>query len=229
MNTYLKWGSIAVLVAVIAGDALFFLGNKSTVTFFAIESNLLPREWQYKGFYTTPEQIAKAQANIKTFQGRVGGSTEEKYDIAVSIAQEYMHIGQGKEAYEYLLRAEKIDPINSITYQTMGTLFESTSALDAAEQAFKKGIETQPHIAQNHLVLIEFYKRHNKEALTIDDTFVKALNSTDRNINLLKEYGQWLEGENRYSDSLSAWEEVFARDPNTAVERKVSQLKKLAK
>src|SRR3989344_4684846 len=171
MNTYLKWGSIAVLVAVIAGDALFFLGNKSTVTFFAIESNLLPREWQYKGFYTTPEQIAKAQANIKTFQGRVGGSTEEKYDIAVSIAQEYMHIGQGKEAYEYLLRAEKIDPINSITYQTIGTLIES-------------------------------YKRNIEDALTIDYSFVKAVKSTGRNINLLNECGQFLEGENGSGDTL---------------------------
>jgi len=230
MNTYLKWSGVAFLVALIVGITWFIIGsNISPSNTFVIDSALLPKEWQYKGLYTTPEQITKTEDNIKSLQTREVGSTEEKYDIAVSVAQEYMRIGKGKEAYDYLLVAQKIDPVNSITYQTMGVLFEALADRDVAELAFKKGIETQPHIVQNHLVLIEYYKRIGKEASVIEDAFTEALMSTDRNINILKEYGQWLESEKRFTDSLAVWEEALSRDSNPAIERKVSQLRALTK
>lgn len=231
MNTYLKWGGIAFLIVLIGGITWFFAGgnNIPASRSFTIDSALLPKEWQYKGLYTAEDQIAKTENNIKSLQTREVGSTEEKYDIAVSIAQEYMRIGKGKEAYDYLLIAQKIDPINSITYQTMGVLFEALADRDAALLAFKKGIETQPHIIQNHLILIEFYKRNGKEASVIEDAFTEALTSTDRNINILKEYGQWLEGEKRFAESLAVWEEALSRDSNAAIERKVSQLRALTK
>lgn len=228
MNTYMKWGGIAVVVALIIGGAWFFVG-KTSVNSFAIDKTLLPSKWQYKSLYTAPDQIAKIESNIKGFRERTGATTEEKYDLAVTIAQEYMRIGQGKEAYNYLLQAEKIDPVNSITYQTMGMLFESLSAYDASELAFKKGIEAQPHIPQNHFALINFYKKQGSNAVLIDETFASALEATGRNINILMEYGQWLEGEKRLNDALLVWKEVLARNPSPAVDVKVTELKQKIK
>lgn len=228
MNTYKKWGGIVLLVVIVIVAIWFFVGAKFTKS-FTVDSAFLPKEWQYSSLYTSPDQIAKIENNIKGFQERTGATAEEKYDLALTIAQEYMRIGKGKEAYEYLLKAEKIDPVNSVTYQTMGGLFEALKAYDAAEQALKKGIEAQPHIPQNHFALISFYKKQGKEATLIDETFTKSFETTGRNINLLKEYAQWLEDEKRYRDALDAWEEVFKRTPNSEVERKISQLKLKAK
>lgn len=225
MNKYFKWGGVVVLTALIIGGAWFFVGEKP-VNSFSIDQTLLPSEWQYKGLYTTPDQIAKIENNIKGFQGRTGATTEEKYDLAITIAQEYMRIGKGQEAYDHLVDAAKIDPVNSITYQTMGGLFESLNALPAAETALKKGIEVQPHIPQNHLALINFYKKQAREAIQIDDAFNTALDETKQNGNVLMEYGQWLEEEKRFADALSAWEKVSNMNPGIiAVKEKVAELK----
>lgn len=213
-------GAFVIAFIIVLGFLMF----RSTTT-FKIEKALLPTVWEYKGLYTTPEQVTKILDDIDGFKKRVGATTEEKYDLALTVAQAYMRIGEGKGAYEHLLRAAKIDPVNSVTYQSMGVLFESLKAYNAAEESFKKAIKTQPHIVQNHLSLINFYQRQNFDKETIDQAFTESLKTTNKNINILKEYAQWLEGEKRWTDALLAWQEVLDQNFEPAVEKKVMQLK----
>lgn len=222
MNMHLKRFIFAIMLALAVSVAFFLVRGDDT---FKIEKALLPTVWEYSGTVTENSQIAKIRENIEGFKNRSGANAEEKYGLALTIAQEYMKIGAGKEAYDYLLRASRIDPVNSVTYQSMGNLFTSLLAEEAALLSFKKAIDSQSQIVQNYFALIDFYKKQNSGSEVIDTAFNDSLTATNRNLNILKEYAVWLEGEKKLSDALVVWQEVLERDPNPAVQQKVSQLK----
>lgn len=222
MNMRIKRFIFAIMLAMAVSLVFFLVRGDDT---FKIEKALLPTAWEYRGVITEQSQAAKIRENIEGFKSRSGVNAEEKYGLALTVAQEYMKIGAGKEAYDYLLRASRIDPVNSVTYQSMGNLFTSLSAEEAALLSFKKAIDSQPQIVQNYFALIDFYKKQNSGSEVIDTAFNDSLTATNRNLNILKEYAGWLEGEKKLSDALVVWQEVLERDPNPAVQQKVSQLK----
>lgn len=227
LNKYAKIIGIAGAV-ILAGCLIwFFYGTPTQKSSFSLDVKSLPAVWEYKGLYATPELVAQTDKNIANLKEKLKESGADKYDLYVSLAQQYMLIGRGEESYEYLLRAGDEDPGNSITFQTMGTLMESLGAQSAAEEAFKQAIVVQPQIVQNHLALIGFYIRQNAEPAEIDTAFTYALEKSGKAVNVLKEYAQWLEGEKDMDKAVATWEEVLIREPNnSAIKDKIAELKR---
>lgn len=216
--------SVAALVILLAW--FFIFAPSSNKNSFTLDSSSLPQVWEFKGLYATPELDATVQKNIDSLKGRLNDTGADTYDLYVSLAQQYMLIGRGKEAYRYLLRAGDEDPGNSLTFQTMGVLMESLGAQNAAEESFKYAVVVQPQIVQNHLALIGYYVRQNTEASVIDAAFAYALEKSGRATNVLKEYAQWLEEEKNISKAITVWEEVLRQIPDDrAVKERINKLK----
>ncbi len=217
-------GGIVLLGAVAWG---FALGPSSDSVGFALSKESLPASWEFMGLYNTPELIAAAQKNIETLKGKIDDEGADVYDIYLSLAQQYALIGKGEEAYDYLLRAGKQDPGNSLTFQTMGNLMESLKAYPAAEEAYRQATIVQPQILQNHLAFITFYIGQKADAVKIESAFAFALEKSGRATNVLKEYAQWLEGQKEIAKAITIWEEVLKQVPeDRAVKDKINQLKR---
>lgn len=219
-------GYVVVGIALLVLGWFIFGGRVRPADTFAIDATLLPNAWEFNGLYATPELALQVEKNIANLKEKLNESGADKYDLYVSLAQQYMLIGQGEDAYKYLVRAGDEDPGNSLAFQTMGVLLESLGAQDAAEVALKQAVVVQPQIVQNHLALIGFYVRQNAEFSTIDAAFNYALEKSGKAVNVLKEYAQWLEAEKDINKAVAIWEEVLVREPdNSAVKDKIAELK----
>lgn len=217
-------GGIILLGALVWG---FALGPSPSSNSFALSKDSLPSSWEFTGLYNTPELIATVQKNIDTLKGKINEEGADMYDIYLSVAQQYALVGKGKEAYDYLLKAAKQDPGNSLTFQTMGNLMESLKAYTAAEEAYKQATIVQPQILQNHLALIGYYIGQEAPAVKIEAAFALALEKSGRATNVLKEYAQWLEGQKDTAKAITIWEEVLKQIPgDRAVKDKINQLKR---
>ena len=220
-------GGIILVGAVAWG---FALGPSENNNGFTLSKESLPQTWEFTGLYNTPELLANTQKNIDALKGKVNEEGADVYDIYLSIAQQYALIGKGEEAYDYLLRAGKQDPGNSLTFQTMGNLMESLKAYIATEEAYKQATIVQPQILQNHLALIGFYIGQKADAVKIEAAFAFALEKSGRATNVLKEYAQWLEEEKNISKAITVWEEVLKQIPgDRAVKDRIDQLKRKLK
>lgn len=221
---------IGIIVGIVFLGAIawgFALGPSPSNNVYTLDKALLPQTWEFVGLYNTPELIATTQKNIEDLKGRVNESGVNVYDIYLSIAQQYALVGKGKEAYDYLLKAAKQDPGNSLTFQTMGNLMESLKAYPAAEEAYKQATIVQPQILQNHLAFIGFLIGQKADAVKIESAFAFALEKSGRATNVLKEYAQWLEGQKNTAKALTIWQEVLKQVPeDRAVKDKINQLKR---
>lgn len=221
---------IGIIVGIIFLGALvwgFALGPSPSSNGFALSKGSLPSSWEFTGLYNTPELTATVQKNIDSLKGKINEEGADMYDIYLSIAQQYALVGKGEEAYDYLLKAAKQDPGNSLTFQTMGNLMESLKAYTAAEEAYKQATIVQPQILQNHLALIGFYLGQKADTVKIEAAFTFALEKSGRATNVLKEYAQWLEGQKNIAKAITIWEEVLKQVPeDRAVKDKINQLKR---
>lgn len=221
---------IGIIVGIIFLGALvwgFALGPSPSSNSFALSKGSLPSSWEFTGLYNTPELTATVQKNIDSLKGKINEEGADMYDIYLSIAQQYALVGKGEEAYDYLLKAAKQDPGNSLTFQTMGNLMESLKAYTAAEEAYKQATIVQPQFLQNHLAFIGFLIGQKADAVKIEAAFAFALEKSGRATNVLKEYAQWLEGQKDTAKAITIWEEVLKQIPgDRAVKDKINQLKR---
>lgn len=225
-NTKIIGGALAIVLLAVLGWSL--LGERSEKTAnFSLNASVLPQVWKYAGVYSAPELATNVQKNIETLNKKLGEDGADTYDLHVSLAQQYMFIGEGKDAYTHLVHAGEINPKNSLSYQTLGWLMESLGAMDAAEDSFNHAISVEPQIVQNHLALIMFYIKQNTSPEKIDAAFIHALEQSGRAHNVLVEYAQWLEGRKDIARAIGIWEEVLKSNPqNIPIKDKITQLKK---
>ena len=225
-NTKIIGGVLAIVLLAVLGWSLLGERSEETAT-FSLNASVLPQAWEYAGVYNTPELATSVQKNIEVLKKKLGEDGIDMYDIHLSLAQQYMFIGEGEDAYTHLVHAGKIDPGNSLSYQTLGWLMGSLGAMDAAENSFIHAISIEPQIVQNHLALIGFYINQNASPEKVDAAFTHALEQSGRAHNVLVEYAQWLEGKKDIAHAIVVWEEVLKNDPqNMPVKDKITQLKK---
>jgi len=129
--------------------------------------NMLPlsaldkiENWNFKGAYTDNIELKnKAEDEIKKLNDKLGIASTD-YEIYVSIANQYMLIGDGKKTYEYLNRALVIDSnITGLAWHNMGVLLERLKAPNTAKIAYERAFTAQ-NILQYQTAYIDFLQRY---------------------------------------------------------------------
>lgn len=82
------------------------------------------------------------------------GTTD--YGIYMAIADQYVYLGKGDLAYEYLQKAIATDPNGTVAYLRLGDLMTGLGGLATANAAYKKAIEIEPASVTSHKVYANF-------------------------------------------------------------------------
>lgn len=132
--------------------------------------------WDFKGAYTgNPELVAKAQAEIKRFSDLLATATSSSMILSVAIANEYELLGKGKEQYEYLGRAVRVDSGSGLPWHNLGVLLERLGAFKTARIAYEKATILQPQFAFYQFAYLEFLLQSFKQdTVVVEKAFAAA-------------------------------------------------------
>ena len=151
-----------VAVAFLMGGAWWFLHGAANP--LPIAEGDTVASWDIQGIYKDGGELEKkANDEIARQKSLLGGDQSGKNDdptdyiLYVGIANQYMLLGDGKSAYEYLGRALQIDPTKTgLAWYDLGVLLEKVGAFNTARIAYARAVEAQPQVEQYHIARIQF-------------------------------------------------------------------------
>lgn len=135
-------GGIAVLLIAI-GIRQYF---KKDIHPFPLAAGEVIVNWQFTGPYKDGgENEAHIHSEIKRLTGLLKSGEFTKYELYVSIANQYELLGDGEQEYIYLGKALAIDSEKTgLAWYNMGRLLERLGAYESALQAYTNAAIAQP-------------------------------------------------------------------------------------
>ncbi|MES2931594.1 MAG: hypothetical protein V4682_02745 [Patescibacteria group bacterium] len=176
------WISFAVLV--ILGGTAYFLTSASTMapaSVFPLAQSDSSVEWEigpvsnsqnHEGTYITTEiasleELVQAPEDQRPAMLVLQGSLvcplydeysdcygTSDYDLYMAIAERYLSIGKGEEAYRYLEKAIANNPSSSLAYMRLGNVAGRLGAYATANAAHKKAVEVEPELPTPHIAYV---------------------------------------------------------------------------
>ena len=153
---------LSLVALVLLGLGLWWFVSTPTLVPIAPEDTIT--SWNFEGFLNdNGPREAEARQKIKDWESKLGA--DDDYQLSVSIAQEYDHLGEGKAAYEYLSRAISVDveKTTGTAWHNLGVLMEKLGAYHTARAAHDRAVEIQPGIAPFQISRVEFMVYHFPE------------------------------------------------------------------
>ena len=148
---------------------------------------------------------------------------------------DYMGIANSlrmKGEYEAALKAYqemlKRWPDDYLVWHNIGVLYEDMGQYLSAARAYQKSIDSKPEDRLPYLKLAKLYLRHSSDPTQAREVYLRALQSTNNDIEVMKAYAEYLEKvENDLQEALLYWQEIVKRTKNKqAVEEKIKELEK---
>lgn len=150
--------------------------------------------WNFQGAYTgNLELIAKANTEIKRISDLLVTATSSATILSVGVANQYGLLGDGKQEYEYLIRAVKTGGATSgLPWHNLGVLMERLGAYETARIAHEKSTLVQPLLKQWHYSYLEFLTTRMKDdAAAIEKAFTAALANLGQDSDILQLRSEW--------------------------------------
>ena len=150
--------------------------------------------WNFQGAYTgNPELVAKANAEIKRISALLITATSSATILSVSIANQYGLLGDGKNEYDYLIRAVKAGGTTSgLPWHNLGVLMEKLGAYTTARIAYEKSTLVQPELKFYHYAYIEFLTTRTKDdTMNIEKAFTAAGKYFPGDVYMLQLRAEW--------------------------------------
>ena len=145
---------------------------------FTIVSTDVIESWQFKSSHNDAGELERGViTEISRLEDLLDEEGSNDYILYVGIAGQYILIGDGENAYEYLGKALALDSENTgLAWHNMGRLMETLGAYDSARIAFDRMIEAQP-LPAYYMSKIDFLERHFPEDIEEIEKTKKELNS----------------------------------------------------
>lgn len=130
--------------------------------------SLVPGEgiasWDFAGTHKDGGQLeARVRAEIEKMKGLLNSGASNRYELYVSIANQYNLLGDGRQEFTYLNYALGVDSTKTgLAWHNMGKLLERLGAYKSARVAYDAMIQAQP-TSQYILARLEFLKAHMPE------------------------------------------------------------------
>ncbi len=130
--------------------------------------SLVPGEvivsWDFAGTHNDNGQLeARVNSEIARMKNLLNSGASNRYELYVSIANQYELLGDGKQEYTYLNYALAIDSTKTgLAWHNMGKLLERLGAYKSARVAYDRMIQAQV-TSQYIRARLEFLKAHMPE------------------------------------------------------------------
>ena len=120
--------------------------------------------WNFAGTYKDGGTLeARTRAEIARMKGFLTSGADNKYELYVSIANQYELLGEGKQEFIYLNYALSVDSEHTgLAWHNMGKLLERLGAYKSARVAYDAMLRAQS-TSQYILARLEFLKAHMPE------------------------------------------------------------------
>ncbi len=120
--------------------------------------------WDFVGTHKDGGQLeAKVRADIARLNGLISTGEVSRYEVYVSLANQYHLLGDGGKEYEFLGYALAIDASHTgLAWNNMGKLLERLGAYKSARVAYDNMVKAQP-TAQYLRARLEFLQAHMPE------------------------------------------------------------------
>jgi len=129
-----------------SGSAAINPPTKTSPIPFALVQGDVVKSWSFQGAYTGNAQLTeKAMVDIQKFTVLLPTGTIPKYELYMSIANQYDLLGDGAKEFEYLNKALALDSTTTgLAWDNMGNLLSRLGANLSARVAFRNAIKAQP-------------------------------------------------------------------------------------
>lgn len=157
--------AVAIVVAI-------HLGNKTEAPSLLVEGER--PVWDFEGPYeASDELILKARTETERLKDLVGSGEFSDYDIYVGIAEQHSLLGEGKESYEYLLKAIEESKTRSLAFSNLGTLFGRVGALESGKRAYEMALDRDDNVTNriNYIQHLEQYFADDLDLVESAHTF----------------------------------------------------------
>ncbi|HQT82752.1 MAG TPA: hypothetical protein PLW99_01215 [Candidatus Paceibacterota bacterium] len=185
--------------------------------------------WSFAGTDTGNATLtAQANADIAKLTGLIGKGQYDEYDLYNGIANDYGALGNGKEAYQYYNRSIAIHPNKGLAYSNLGHLMDGLGAYHTAADAYAKAVAVEPTVAEYRVDQLTFLTRQfPKDTALVTAAFAGATARLGQNASIYSLEAQWLTGQGRYADAVTAWKTVKTLSPgsdSTAIDAEIARL-----
>ncbi len=151
--------------------------------------------WSFAGAYANNvDLIAKANTEIRRVSGLLGSGQYSDTALYIGIANQYDLLGDGKQEYDYLIRAVKADVnvTSGLPWHNLGVLMEKLGAIQTARTAYEKSTLIQPGSKFYHYAYLEFLiNRLKGETSIIEKAFSTAIKSLGQDSDIIQLQTEW--------------------------------------
>jgi len=178
-NTQYRFVIVGSLAIVILGVGAWWYTSRPAMYPFEFVAGEEVTSWDFQGAYTGQAEFEeKGRTDITRLKELFGQEGYTDYELYVSLANQYELLGDGRGAYDNLLRAIAIDPENTgLAWHNLGKLLERFGAYESARIAYDAMVDAQP-ILQYQNVRVEFLKMRMPENTEAIKQAENQLNST---------------------------------------------------
>lgn len=162
--------------------------------------------WSFKGAYTGNQALTdQANADIAHLKSLLGKGQYDDYDLHIGMGNDYTLLGDGQVAYDEYDRAIAIHPDKGLAYADLGHLLNQLGANYTAADAYAKATAVEPSVLEYHLERLDFlttyFPNDNPRIVAAFSDVSKVFGDV---MQVLVIEAQWLEGQKRYEDAISA-------------------------
>ncbi len=174
------------------------------------------------------QQRLKEQIDKLTVEARQKDEAgENSYSDYLGIANSWRLLGDYKKALvAYQQMTERWD--DYLVWHNLGVLYEDMRQYLSAARAYQKSIEKKPTEKIAHLKLADLYLKHSKNPTKAREVYLKALQDTYNDIDVMKAYAVYLERQEKdLREALLYWQEIAKKANNKeAVQEKIKELER---
>ncbi len=182
--------------------------------------NLPPADVQQR----LKEQIDKLTAEAK----QKDEAGENSYSDYLGVANSWRLLGDYKKSLEAYQQITERWGDDYLVWHNLGVLYEDMHQYLSAARAYQTSIKNKPVEKIAHLKLADLYVKHSKNPAKAREVYLKALQDTYNDIDVMKAYAVYLERQEKdLREALLYWREIVKKSRNKeAVQEKIKELER---
>ncbi|MDE1966353.1 MAG: hypothetical protein KGI41_03900 [Patescibacteria group bacterium] len=166
--------------------------------------------WTIPGAASSSADAVTAKAEIARLMSVQGTGRYPDEAVYLDIAGHYELLGDGKDAYDFYVKAAEAAPARGVALYDLGNLMERLHALHTAETAYAKAVSREPGELTFRTAYLDFLAHEEPDAASTAEAFAAARLVFAGQPNFLISEANWLSAIGSTTAAIADWELVRA-------------------